>query len=443
MSVESDVLAKIKPSKEECDTIVQTAKELVEVTKDYFAKKNVKIDDVIYVGSVAKGTFLKEPDIDLFILFPKDFDEEEMNRIGLQAGKDIVGGEEKYVEHPYTTGYFRDIEVDMVPCYHIEDTTNLLTAVDRTPFHTKYVLSKVDEKKCDEIRLLKQFMDGIGTYGAEPDTRGFSGYLCELLVIKFGSFVDVLINAAEWKKGEIITIEKKGPMIVAPLVVYDPVDPKRNVASAVHEDTMAEFIVASKAYLRAPSEKFFFPSERKPLELKAIRSMSKEHGSKLLTVVFDRPAKVNEDNLSSQIWKTEYALGKKLNSFNFTILRATHKMTKNNIVIVFELERDELSKTHVHIGPPVWVKNCDTFLSKWKDNVYGKPFIQDGHWTVIADRHYRTATQMLTGEAAIAGIGREIDPKSMVIKGNDETLEDEELAQVLTELLDHKPRWEN
>jgi len=442
MSVESDVLAKIKPSKEESKLIVQTADELVDVTKDYFAKRKVKIDDVVYVGSVAKGTFLKDPDIDLFILFPEDFDEDEMNRLGLQAGKDIVGGEEKYVEHPYTTGHFKGIEVDMVPCFHIKSTEMLLTAVDRTPFHTKFVLSKVDERMCDEIRLLKQFMDGIGTYGAEPDTRGFSGYLCELLVIKFGSFIDVLINAAEWKKGQTIVIEKKGPMMIAPLVVYDPVDPKRNVASAVHEDTLAEFIVASKAYLRSPSEKFFFPNEREPLDLKTLKSMAEEHGSKLLTVAFKKP-KINEDNLGSQIWKTEYALGKKLNSFNFNVLRATHAMTDKNIVIIFELERDELSKTHVHIGPPVWVKNCETFLIKWQNNIYGKPFIQDGRWTVIADRQYRTAADMVANEAAIAGIGRDINPEGLVIKGNNATLNDDSLAKMLTELLDHRPRWEN
>lgn len=440
MSIESKVLEKIKPSQKEMDDTVKVAEDLCKTVKSYLAEK--KIDaEVMFVGSVAKGTFLSNPDIDLFLLFPEDFDEDEMNRVGLQAGKDIINGKEMYVEHPYTRGSFKGHDVDMVPCFHITSTEKLLTAVDRTPFHTKYVLSKVDEKMCDEIRLMKKFMKGIGTYGAEPDTRGFSGYMCELLVIKYGSFIDAIIAAAEWKKGEVIIVEKKGPMMVAPIVLYDPVDARRNVASAIHEDTLSQYIVACKAYLRNPSEKFFFPVKRKPIQMPRIKELIELHDSRLLAVEFDRPES-NEDNIHAQIWKTEYALAKKLDSFSFNVLRSVHEMTETKIKIVFELDRDKLSKTHRHVGPPVWVKNCDTFLVKWKDNPYCKPFIHDGHWTTIADRLYTTATDMLADEAAIAGIGREIDPKTMVLFDNDATIKGD-FEDLLTELLDPTFPWEN
>ena len=108
---------------------------------------------------------------------------------------------------------------------------------------------------------------------------------------------------------------------------------------------------------------------------------------------------------------------------------------------MFELERDRLSKTHKHIGPPVWVKSAESFMMRWKDSEYGAPFIEDGHWTVIAERLYFTAAEMLTEEVEIAGIGREIDPRSMVILDHDATLRDTDPV-ILSELLDPKHKWE-
>lgn len=436
--IESQVLEKIKPTKEESKKILTITKNLEDLVSDYLSKN--KIDaEVKSVGSVAKGTFLKNPDIDLFILFPEDIDKEKMTKVGLKIGEELINGKRMYLEHPYTRGTFQGLDVDMVPCYHIKSTEKLMTAVDRTPFHTEYVLSKINEKLCDQIRLMKQFMKGIGTYGAEPNTRGFSGYACELLVIKYGGFVDALLAAAEWKKGITISLDnKKGPQKVEPIVLYDPVDPKRNVTSAVHEDTLSEFIVASKAYLRNPSLKFFFPEKRKPLSEKELRKTTALHGSRVVTVEFERP-EANEDNVYSQIWKTQYALAKKLDSFSFNVLRSVHMMDDEKILISFEIERDVLSKTYKHIGPPVWVNNSETFLMKWKDNPYGSPYIEDGHWTVIAERQYSTAAEMIGEEAAISGIGREIEPESMKVLNHDESFEH---LDILTDLLEPKHPWE-
>lgn len=56
------------------------------------------------------------------------------------------------------------------------------------------------------------------------------------------------------------------------LVVYDPTDPNRNVASAVHTDTLALFIVAAKDYLQNPSVRFFFPKPRRALSAREIEA---------------------------------------------------------------------------------------------------------------------------------------------------------------------------
>lgn len=262
MTVESDVLAKITPSVEERLRIDGIAQKLRSQVQEYLDTNDIHAD-LKFTGSYSKDTYLSDPDLDLFVRFPVGTPREELEEVGLRIGEEVLHGTRMYADHPYITARFDGVEVDLVPCIRIEDTSTLATAVDRTPFHTEYINTHIGPNQNGQIRLLKKFMKAVGTYGAEPKNRGFSGYLCEILVLKYGSFEGVLQAAAKhWKIGTVIWIEKKGPQIDDPLVFYDPVDPKRNVASAVHQDTLSRFIVAAKDYLAHPSEIFFFPPKK-------------------------------------------------------------------------------------------------------------------------------------------------------------------------------------
>lgn len=439
-SLEARMLERIIPSKEEILSISERAFRLKSMVQDYLLDHGIDVD-LMFAGSFSKGTFLSNPDLDLFMMFPESVPRKELERVGLQAGEDILHGERMFSEHPYTRGVFEGLDVDMVPCYHLTTTAKLQSAVDRTPFHTAYIGSRLSDGQKDQVRLLKKFMKGIGTYGAEQDSRGFSGYLCEVLVVKYGSFRGVLEGCQSWKEGTIIEVEGRGPPMVSPLVVYDPVDPRRNMASSVHVDTMSLFMVAAKAYLSEPREEFFFPPARAPVGRDGLSSIADLHGSRLVSVVFRRPD-VIEDSLYSQLWKTQNALGRKLNEFSFNVLRAVHDMSDDRLTIAFEVERDMLSKTHKHIGPPVWVRSSENFLAKWKGNEHGDPFIENGAWTVIAERMYFSAKEMLTDEAAIAGIGRDLDPETMEIYDHEQTLDSVDLSLIM-DLLDPCLPWES
>lgn len=438
MNLEEQVLEMIVPSAEVVASLQDKADRLEAIVIRYAAEHGIDVE-VRMAGSFSKGTFLSNPDFDVFMMFPDTVPHDELERIGLKIGEDVLHGVRMFSDHPYTRGEFEGIEVDLVPCYRLENTAKLQSAVDRTPFHTQYILSHLTDEQKNEVRLLKKFMKGIGAYGAEQDARGFSGYLCEILVVHYGTFRGVLEGSQKWKDNATLIIENKGPSMVSPLVVYDPVDSRRNVASAVHEDTMALFIAAAKAYLANPDMRFFFPKERSPMSKRELASKAENHGSRLLTVIFEKP-NVLDDVLYSQLWKTQYALGRKLNEFSFNVLRAVHDMKDGKLVIMFELERDVLSKTYKHPGPPVWVKS-ESFMEKWKDNEYGEPFIEDGAWTVIAERLYFTAKEMMEDEAAVAGIGRDIDPEKMTVLDHARTLESAD-ALMMTELLVPKLPWE-
>lgn len=440
MTVESDILSEIKPTPEESAEILAKARRLQDTAERYLSEKNISAK-VRFVGSVGKGTFLRNPDIDLFILFPKDIPRPELERLGLQVGKDLINGVKMYAEHPYTSGKFEDLDVDLVPCYELESAEHILTAVDRTPFHADYVLSHSDDRIRDDIRLMKCFMKGIGTYGAEPDVRGFSGYLCELLVIKYNGFIDALRAATKWKVGTRIWIEARGQPMKGALVFYDPVDIKRNVASAVHEDTLGKYIHACNSYLESPDRRFFFPNPRAAPSKDELMDIWKKRHTGLVSVSFSKPDTIPE-NLHAQIWKTQYGLEKKLNEYGFGVLRAEHTDDEKEAHVVFELERFESPKLVVHQGPPTYVENAQSFLERWKDNPAGAPYISDGRWVVVCPPQFSDAAKMILKEAHHAGVGKEMSVESMTVRGQEDVIKAME-SVMLAQLFDPKMPWEN
>ncbi len=441
-TLERSVLDQIVPSDEDIADITAKADRMKACIMECAEQKGLDVC-VRLAGSFSKGTFLSNPDLDVFLMFPECTERKIVTDMGLSIGESVLDNPERaFAENPYISGFYEGLDVDLVPCYRLKDASRIITSMDRTPFHTEYIMNNLDAEGKDQVRLLKKFMKGVGTYGAEPHVRGFSGYLCELLVVKYGSFRKVLEAALTWKKGEVIFIDDlKGPHIKAPILFHDPVDPKRNVASAVHLDTMCKFITAARAYLDKPRMEFFFPSERVPLDRQTLASRTESSDTRILTVSFDKPD-ILKENLHAQIWKTQYAIATKLDDFGFHILRGVHDVIDGRIFIAFELERDHLNKTRKHIGPPVWVPNAENFLKRWGDNPYGAPLIEDGVWTVIADRPFTDVLSMVRKEAPIAGIGKDVDATTMELFDHDRSISEVDTL-LLTELLDPSMPWEH
>jgi len=438
MTIEPSILERIIPSKEEKERINSVADEIKERVCQELARRNLDAE-VRLMGSVAKGTYLCDPDLDIFLLFPPDFPPSRLEEEGLDIGNTILKGEKMYADHPYIRGHYQGLEVDMVPCYDICDTSCLQSAVDRTPFHTRFILENMDERMRDEARILKAFMKGVGTYGAEPQTRGFSGYLIELLVLHYGSFQSVLEAASNWEEGLVLGEGVHNPSMLGPMVVYDPVDRHRNVASAVHVDTFALFITAARAYLQRPSELFFFPRVREDLSLAEIDEVLRSRGTKLLTVSLPKP-RINHENLEAQMWKTEEGLAKALEGLGFKVLCSAHRV-EGQLRFAFELEDDTLPPARLHAGPPVWVPDAERFLKKWGQEGLGVPFIKNGRWHVVVSRSQREASLALESERERIGHGQNIDLSRMLIESGQGSLQ-ECMRGVLSTLLDHRFPWD-
>ena len=94
---------------------------------------------------------------------------------------------EKYAEHPYVNATIEGLDLDLVPCYQVESATMIQSAVDRTPFHNRYISSRIG-LFTDDVLLLKQFVKAGGVYGSDQMTEGFAGYLCEILILQYQAF---------------------------------------------------------------------------------------------------------------------------------------------------------------------------------------------------------------------------------------------------------------
>src|SRR5215216_4347475 len=99
----------------------------------------------------------------------------------------------RYSDHPYVEVFVKKVRVNVVPCYDVEQS-KWQSAADRSPFHTRYISSNFDDEKRRQARLLKKFLKSVGIYGAEISTEGFSGYVSEVLVLKYSSFENLLKN---------------------------------------------------------------------------------------------------------------------------------------------------------------------------------------------------------------------------------------------------------
>ncbi|MTK64891.1 MAG: CCA tRNA nucleotidyltransferase, partial [Methanobacterium sp.] len=246
------ILKGIKPSSQELEGVTKLSGDIVNVINETASKLGVDAEAVL-VGSVSKGTWLSgNADIDILIKFPLETSVDLLKKYGLEIGHEAINkmdgaAEERYASHPYVTGYINGYYVDFVPCYDIRSYRELKSAVDRTLLHTQYIQTNLTKSQEDEVVLLKKFMECVGTYGSEFKVGGFSGYLCELMILEYGSFKETIRNAAEnWSYGHTIDLMDyhTGGNFKDPLVAVAPVDPKRNVAAALTLQKMAQFVGA-------------------------------------------------------------------------------------------------------------------------------------------------------------------------------------------------------
>jgi tRNA nucleotidyltransferase (CCA-adding enzyme) len=241
-----------------------------------------------------------------------------------------------------------------------------------------------------------------------------------------------------------------------PLVVVDPVDKARNVASAVQPLRLYTFVAAIRSFLKKPRSEFFFPPKVMPLKADELRKVLKIRGSALVFLTFSRFEAV-PDVLWGQLYRTRKALSKHLELNEFRVLRdGVFGQDKSSFVaFVFELEQLSLASARKHAGPPLeFGQECEHFLKKYSSNkeVLAGPLIDDGRWVVELPRKFTEATELLRvklgsggREIGVAELIAEAIKKDFVVLVGAEITEhyvhNDNFAEWLTEFLSGKPFW--
>ncbi len=362
----------------------------------------------LLAGSIAKGTDLRgDKDFDLFVLFPRDIPRQEMEEKGLLIGRrffEILGSKPElaYAEHPYTRGKYKKFTVEIVPCYRIKKGERIISAVDRTPLHTEFVLSALEKKPAlrNDIRLLKRFMKVGNLYGANAAVEGFSGYLCELLVIKYGSFLDVLRAASSWKRHECLSLKKPRRTSLdptsAPLTFIDPVDPNRNAAAAVSMEKLAMFVHLSNLFLRNPDKSFFYEAKKVPMRVQEFYRNLRKRGTEIICV-YSKAPRLLEDTLVPQISKSLRALSSECERAGFRVLKKAYWTDGEHIAFLLEFEVWELPQVMKKQGPffdsnPA---DIDGFFLANRSRAVSPPYIEGDRWVIDTIREVRHVDDLI------------------------------------------------
>lgn len=451
-SVERDVAARITPSAEFLERVSRVREALVERVTSAARERSSPLTRALVAGSAARGTFLQDRlDVDLFLLFPPDLSRERLREEGLALGRAVLTNPEtRYAEHPYLRGTFEGFTVDAVPGFAISDPSRPLSPVDRTPFHQQYLSARETPALVGQVRLTKQFFRSLGVYGSEARTEGFSGYLVELLVIRFGSLRKLLFAARDWRIPVRLAEPGKEPRRLpadVALVLADPVDPNRNVASALSRRNLGLFILAAGEYLNRPSAEFFDLRPSVPLSKPTAVELVQGRGSHVTVAVLPRPDLV-DDTLYPQVRKAARAVAEELSRSEFTVLGEASACDPSSVVIVVELAHPRRPMVRVQDGPPAGVDRAGHFLEKWASKgvtVFQGPYVRpDGSLGVDAQRSPLDAEAVLLAAFGRLSLGKDLTPKDAgkcVVRPLADATETPALGEALRELLAKRLPW--
>ncbi|MEM4680316.1 MAG: CCA tRNA nucleotidyltransferase [Nanopusillaceae archaeon] len=397
-----EILDKIKPKKEEKETVYAIINEFIQILESEGL-------EIFLGGSFAKDTWLSgDYDVDIFVLFS----EEKQNMSDLIENvlvKRKFNYNRIHGSRDYFKVFYKGVNFELVPILKINNVEEAKNVTDLSPFHVDYILKKIKGTNLnDEIRLLKSFMKSRDLYGAESYIRGFSGYVCELLIIYYKNFYNLIKSAILWQPKVFIDIEnyyknlEEAIRILgkdktkSPLILIDPTNFKRNAASALSTKKFSEFIYYSNLFLNDIRrnnnlESYFL----KKGEIKLQEYINKARTYKNTLLYLEIEGKGNNiDIKNSKALKVLKSIIKKLKENNFSILGKKIFFNNNQVIAIFYIFPKELPEYELKKGPYVWDhKNFEEFVKKHENEEF---FIEeDGRISVITKRKYPSVDLLL------------------------------------------------
>jgi tRNA nucleotidyltransferase (CCA-adding enzyme) len=329
--------------------------------------------DIFLGGSYAKGTALKNFDIDVFVRFHKSVDVDLVGKI-LQKNKKKLGSALRvHGSRDYFQLKHKDIEYEIVPVLKIKHPSKAENITDVSFFHVEWIKNNL--KNPDEARIAKLFAKANKLYGAESYINGFSGYILEILTAYYDSFENLIKQASKWKPKVVIDPEKhyssskkalrklNRSKINSPLIIIDPVDKHRNAAAAVSEEIFSKFVKACKEFRDKPSLEFF---EKKKFLISNVRKLATKYDGDLIRLKIV-PLDGKKDIAYTKALVAFNFIKKHLGLHDFEVIDSNYEVEEH--LFWYVVTPKNLSKFKKHIGPKMWAnkENIDSFVNKHID----------------------------------------------------------------------------
>jgi tRNA nucleotidyltransferase (CCA-adding enzyme) len=390
------VALRVSPSPSEAEAEKAFANRLISTLKPLLPMASIS-----FIGSAARDTGLRnDRDIDLFVAFPPAMKEDAIVSLTFSATKKAIKAKwvKRYAQHPYLQAVISGFEVEVIPCFSIKPGTPIKSAVDRSPLHMAYLQSRLTPAQRRDVRVLKKLLKTAGLYGAEAKVAGFSGFVCELLILNFRNLASLLQAASKWRPPVVIDIEGFYSQDYAevfskfaerpPLIIIDVTDRNRNTAAAVSADNFARFVALSRAFLRAPSLSFF-SSKPAATNRKAVLSAMKRRKSHFILLKMAAPKAV-DDILYPQLRHTADNMAKFFAREGFALLDSTSFADSRHAYLVFDFSHAKTGPVKVQSGPLAYDdKSVTRFLSsRPKASVIRGPYLRAGRVFVEIQSDY-------------------------------------------------------
>ena len=388
----SEVLNDIKPSKEYEKEILDKAYQIINKIN-----KSIKDAKAILGGSGAKGTWLKTFDADIFVMFNYGKYKDKSDQLSDILGKSLKR-HFKITRLHGSRDYFQirqgKFTFEIIPILEIKKSEQAKNITDVSPLHSNFVLKH--KKLIDEMRLTKQFFKAAGVYGAESYIQGFSGYVCEILTVYYGSFLKIVKAITKWKEKTVIDVKKyyknkdvfmelNKSKLTSPLIVIDPVQKGRNAAAALDHEKFEIIIHRAKEFLKNPSREFF---EIKEFAEKDIRSKFPKN----LVMLRAEPLNKKDDVAGAKMLKAFHFIEQNLIFYGFEVIESDMLWnSKDAALFYYALESDKLPETKEVIGPPIKIKfHAELFRKKHKNT-----FEKNSRLYAKENRRYGSAKDLI------------------------------------------------
>jgi tRNA nucleotidyltransferase (CCA-adding enzyme) len=352
--------------------------------------------EIFIGGSYAKDTYLKNiKDIDVFFCFDyedyknKDISE-ETNSILNHFFADI---KKLHGSRDYFQINFNNIIFEIIPILKIKDSKKAKNITDISPLHVDFV--KKYPNYSDDIRLAKAFTKANRIYGAESYIKGFSGYCLEILVIHYKGFLNFLKNTSKWKEKTLIDPknhhndiikEMNKSKITGPLILVDPVEKGRNVASSLSEKNYNILIKKAKDFLKKPSKEYF---RKQKIDINYLKNIAKKDNLIILEIENESG---KEDIEGCKLLNVYERIKKEIELDEFKIKNSGWDWDKKlKTIMWFIIKKEKRTKDYIKEGPPIKSKNhSKAFKLKHKET-----FIKNNKLYAIEKRKYMDAKELI------------------------------------------------